>query len=278
MNSLQAYEEYNSRTAINMAGNTQGWEINGNHFIPGMNCAVIRIHDGQMHRIYGNSFERFGQYNEVLTEDDKKNIGLIVWDSIVAIDQITGGLIENNRMVYKITLDKKYRIRADHINIREFAVEPADVCLHHAKRCYCEFTYDRIRENLGNEADKNTIVNHSGSISQFANMLSVTRRNDVCTTLDSKPGIKFDWGFDASGKQKDRAYIHQDEEDRITISTRNDTDLDYVRAAIFSQGCTILPQYYDTEGVSLNGALRYVDRKLLFRTNNEWKVVTLTDL
>lgn len=235
MSSLEAYEAYNSRSAINMAGNTQGWEINGNHFIPGMNCAVIRIHNGQMHRIYGNSFERFGQYNEVLTEDDKKNIGLIVWDSIVARDQITGGLIENNRMVYPIVLEKKYRIRADHINIREFAVEAKEVDLSGARTCFCEFTKDVQRELLDSESERNTVVNHSGSISQFSNKVGLTRRDDTGSNQENEsyPTLQFDYGVDAEGKRKIKAFIRQDEYGkRLTIATK-EPEKEEQRAVLF---------------------------------------------
>ncbi|WP_367986669.1 glycosyl hydrolase family 28-related protein [Vibrio sp. NTOU-M3] len=292
MNTPEALNEYNSRSAIKAGPFNKGWEINGCSFACTINAKVIDIEDGNSHRIYGNMFERIGEYTE--GQELGFNPCLIHWSNCA-----NGGLIENNRREHPVSLKKHYILNAcNHIVVNEFNMDPSKVDLSTAHQCPCTFASDQtIGYQSVNNLPGNVIASNSGSWSNISNALRITQRDTTGSAQEDKnyPTLQFSTvahvinpgeehltaKADATASLKLK---HSSNRGELHISSKGHKDEQDKLAAVISNGYLRLahnnglPENPADDAV--RGSFRYDAEKdrLLFKTSSGWKVVNLLDL
>lgn len=281
-----------SRSSLHIGGVSRGWDIHNLTCAISMNARVIDINDGKAHRLYSIFFERVGEYVDggLPTTDDSC---LIYWEQAGGLNQINGGELFGDRVEFPISLRKSIVLKnCARISYRGSAFTPSDFDLSSADNCFIECNRDEKRENARGtgEIERNTIVNHTGSITQFANKLSVTKRTDTGSKDEnaSFPTFEWDQGLDATDTQRGRVRAELTststslENSRVDFTTGIGSS-DSARALRVYRGSVVVGDYAGVP--TLNGfrdpgagSIVYdtVGDRFLFRHAAEWREVTMT--
>ena len=205
VNSQADLDVTQSRSALKMGGTTRGWDIHNFTCTVAMNTRVIDINDGKGHRIHA-FFERIGEFESggLPTTSDSN---LIYWEQAGGLNQINGGEIICNRVEFPITLRKSIVLNnCARVSYSGSAFSPSDFDLSTADDCYivCNRDAKSETERGTSEIERNTVVNITGSITQFANKLSVRKRTDTGSKDEnaSFPTFEWDQGLDSLDVQR----------------------------------------------------------------------------
>jgi hypothetical protein len=283
-----------SRSALKISGVSRGWDVHNFTCAVAMNTRMIDIEDGKAHRIYSIFFERVGEFvsGGIPTTSDSC---LIYWRQAGGLTQINGGTIIGDRVEFPISLRKSIILDdCARVSYRGSAFSPADFDLSTADDCLIECNRDQARENErgADEVTRNTIINHTGSFTQFANKLSVTKRTDTGSKDEnaSFPTVEWDQGLSSSNVQRGRVHAELTSTDGVLGNSRLDftTGIGSAtesRAMSIYRGGVVFGSFAGAPTINGfsdpgSGSVIYdsINDRFLFRHATGWKTPTMTDV